>query len=95
MKQKTMEALVKAGKSRDLDIEARESYVGRGMMKQTCGVVVEKISDLIIAAAEASRDLVLGAAAAGYDQTDEEYEDFIEDLLDIRQDSMGRRLIIY
>jgi len=60
-------------------------YSGRGMYgRQTTGLVVDSVAHLAAA-----------AFAVGFYAADDAQEDFIEELFNLRSDSLGRRIVYY
>lgn len=63
-----------------------DGYSGRGMYgKETAGVVVNDLSDLLVLVAQAAVDL----------PGDFGPEDFVEEVSRLRTDSLGRQMIVY
>lgn len=89
MKKSTAELIVDAS-IHDIALELYENYSGRGMYGSKTHGVTGKYSSFICAVAEASADLVENH---GKDST--EWVNFLEDLENLRTDSMGLDFIFY
>jgi hypothetical protein len=93
MKKRTMELLVEAALGSDCELEARESYSGRGMYGESTCAVIGDVSSVAFAAAEAG--FILGQDADSM-KAIEDAQDLSEDMRNLRTDNMGRSsLVIY
>jgi hypothetical protein len=89
MTTETMNALLVAAEALGVKVEARQNYSGRGMFgATTCALVVPNRGILTAVAARAAAEL----AYAGRDDI---VNDLIEDLTQLRWDSMGQDAVCY
>lgn len=83
----TARVLVEAGYDIGVDVALYEGYSGRGMFgKVTDAVTVSNLADFAAVAAKAGINL---------ERSREDETEFLEDLQKLRQDSLGRSIIIY
>lgn len=86
MNKETMEALSRGAASLDIPLGKRDEYRGKGMLMATCAVVVKSAGYFAAAAAA-------GGAEMGQDHL--LIDEYLEDLKDMRFDSMGAELVAY
>ena len=89
MKKSTAKLIVEAAENLDLYLELCEDYSGRGMFGTKTQGIVGKYSSFVVAVAEASATVVEDHGKST------EWEEFIEDLENLRTDSMGLDSIFY
>lgn len=81
-----------------LDVEVHDDYSGRGMYGETTAALVGDMGDIMACVAQAMRDLVEDRDNCSDDAKLEAMVDpdqFIDDLMKIRTDSMGRSVVYY
>jgi hypothetical protein len=87
MRLSTADALERAAFDCGVEVQARESYSGRGMFgERTAAVTFDRWADLLVAAA---------AAALAADDDSKENEDLVEELSRLRFDQMGLGHVAY
>ncbi len=69
------------------DVELREKYSGRGMYGRECPGITGSMEGCMAVISEVIK--------AAHMQGDLEFEDIVDTLLDFKQDSMGRDIILY
>jgi hypothetical protein len=85
MLEATMKRLVKAGEELVIQVQECRDYSGRGMFgSTTCGVSLEASADLLPLVAKAANQL-----------NEDELAAFIDEVANVRTDSMGRGIIVY
>lgn len=90
MNKQMAKLLVASGEELGLDMELREDYSGRGMYGSTTAAVVAGSTAEIVAAAFGA-----GSAAVTMEEDGKRLDFNTDDLLRLRQDAMGRGIVVY
>jgi len=81
----TMKRLIKAGEELEIQVQEYPEYSGRGMFgSMTCGVTLESSADLLPLVAKAANQL-----------SEVDLAVFLDEVANLRTDSMGRGIIVY
>lgn len=89
MKFEHAQGIVEYAHNLGVEAEVRKNYSGRGMYgRETAGVVIGNIGDFVQAVAGVSSELTSN-------HTEDEVDDFINDMGGLTTDNMGRDIIIY